>query len=323
MSQDPEGRLGRRLRRILLLLPYAIKHPGIGVEELSVKFGVDQSELLDDLNLVFMCGLPGYGPGDLIDVSIEEDKVYVSMADYFSAPLRIAPAEALALYSGAAAMLDLPEMEEADALKRALEKLRAALGIDADGDGGGIKVQLEGRPDAHLRTLQRALRESKRVELEYFSASRGALTQRVLDPWGLVAALGRWYLVGFDHSSGEERMFRLDRIKRATVTDEAAEVPADFDRDRYKGAFSDRDAEPNLSFEISPEVARWFEDYYPVAGSETLDDGWKEVRLVSSGDPWAATLILRLGSGVRNVQPSSVTDEAKRLAEAIAARHAA
>ncbi|HWL65262.1 MAG TPA: protein pafC, partial [Actinomycetota bacterium] len=100
MPEDPSGRLGRRLSRILLLLPYAIQHPGVTVGELAGKFGIDKRDLLDDLNLVFLCGLPGYGPGDLIDVDLDEDRVYVRMADYFAAPLRLAPAEALVLYAG-------------------------------------------------------------------------------------------------------------------------------------------------------------------------------------------------------------------------------
>lgn len=324
MTQDPSGRLGARLRRILLLLPYAIRHPGVRVDELSLKFGVDKRELMDDLNLVFMCGLPGYGPGDLIDVSIEEDKVYVRMADYFSAPLRLSPAEALVLYSGVAPLTDLPEMAQADALKRAREKLGRALGIDGDeGSVSGINVQLEPAPDRHLRTIQHALAGDKQLHLEYLSASRGELTTREVDPWGLVAAMGRWYLVGLDHLSGEERMFRLDRIKVATVTDAAAEVPDDFDPDRYKGAFTERDEEPNLTLEISPDVGRWFEDYYRVSSSEALPDGWQRVHLVASGNRWAATMVLGLGEGVRAVTPSEVKEEAHRLATAIAARYAA
>ncbi|MDQ4027963.1 MAG: hypothetical protein M3214_07955, partial [Actinomycetota bacterium] len=85
MTEQAYGRLGRRLRRILVMLPYAIRHPGISVDDLSRKFSVRRQELIDDLNLVFLCGLPGYGPGDLIDVTLDEDHVYVRMADYFSA----------------------------------------------------------------------------------------------------------------------------------------------------------------------------------------------------------------------------------------------
>ena len=323
MTGDSGGRLARRLRRILLLLPYAIRHPGVGVDELSAKFGVNKQELLDDLNLVFMCGLPGYGPGDLIDVAIEEDKVYVRMADYFSAPLRLSPAEALSLYAGAATIAQLPEMEEADALKRALSKLARALGVSGEDGVGGIKVTLERGPDAHLKTLQHALTEGRRVHLDYWSASRGELTERSVDPWGLVAALGRWYLVALDHLSGEERMFRLDRIKDARLLDESADIPGDFDPDRYRGAFADRHEEPNVSFEISPEVSRWFEDYYPVWQSRELEDGWRRIELVSSGNRWAATLILRLGGGVRRVEPAAVVEETRALGAAVLARHGA
>ncbi len=318
---EGEGRLGRRLQRILLLLPYAIKHPGVTVDELSKKFGVKEQELMDDLRLVFLCGLPGYGPGDLIDVSFDEDKVYVRMADYFKAPFRLTPAEALALYAGGQALAALPEMTEADALRRALAKLGRALGMGEDGDAG-VEVLLESGAEDQLRALNQALTEQRRAHIEYLSASKGELTERDVDPWGLVAALGRWYLIAHDHSSGEERTFRVDRMKSVTVLETGAEVPDDFDPDRYKGAFSDDSEQPTIAFEISPDVARWFEDYYPVRSSKELPDGWKRIELSASGPRWAQTLVLRLGEGVRNVEPPHVLDGAKALAGKIAARHA-
>ena len=216
MTEEAYGRLGRRLRRILLMLPYAIKHPGVSVDELSRKFGVEKRDLLEDLNLVYMCGLPGYGPGDLIDVSFEDDRVYVRMADYFSAPLRLSPAEALSLYAGGAALASLPDMTDADALRSALEKLGRALGADGD-RSADVTVHLEEGASEHLGVIQEALRKGKRIHLEYLSASRGVLTERDVDPWGLIAALGYWYIVGLDHDSGEERMFRTDRIKAVAL----------------------------------------------------------------------------------------------------------
>jgi len=323
VPEDPRGRLGRRLRRILLLLPYAIRNPGVSVQELSERFEVSKRDLLDDLNLLFFCGVPGYGPGDLIDVSIEQDSVFVSMADYFSAPLRLTPAEGLSLYSGAAAIAELPGMEQADALKRALEKLGRVLRADAASgtpDAAPIQVKLERTQDVHLETLQEAVRAEKQVHLEYLSASRGELTERTLDPWGLIAALGRWYLVGLAHLSGEERMFRIDRIKSATVMDERAEIPEDLDPERYRGAFLGGGS-MTLRFEISPVLARWFEDYYPVLGAETLADGWRRVELGIGAPRWGAMLLLRLGGDVRAVDPPTIEDEARTLAAAIAARY--
>jgi proteasome accessory factor C len=324
MSEARGGRLGRRLQRILLLLPYAIRHPGVTVDELARKFGVGKRELVEDLNLVFLCGLPGYGPGDLIDVTVEQNRVFVRMADYFATPLKLTPAEALALYAGGRALASLPGMDEADALRRALAKIGRALGA-GEGDGpvrDGVEVTVEAGPSGHLAELQRALVDRRQVVIEYFSASRGHMTTRTVDPWGLVAALGRWYLVAWDHLSDDERMFRTDRIKVVTATDEPADVPPDFDPERYRGAFTGNGGgDLRVSFEISPEAGRWFGDYYPVQSLTPLEDGWHRVELLAGGTRWAATLLLRLGPHARRARPEEVVEEAKSLASAVAAKH--
>ncbi len=324
MAETAEGRLGRRLRRILLLLPYAIQHPGVGIDELALKFGVRKKDLVEDLNLVFMCGLPGYGPGDLIDATIDDDRVYVRMADYFSAPLRLTPVEALALYAGGQALVDLPDMQEADSLRRALAKLRRALGAGGDGNGlepPDLSVQLEAGPSSHLATVQRGVAQTRKLELDYFSATRGELTSRTIQPWGLVAAVGRWYLVAWDELSDDERMFRVDRIKRAAVRDEGFEPPVDFDPARYRGAFVEGAGEQTVTLEISPAAARWFSDYYRPRSVEELRGGWQRVEIATGSTRWPALLVLRLGADVRKVAPESVMDEVRRLAAAIAARH--
>lgn len=311
------GRLGRRLGRILLLLPYAIRHPGVTVDELAERFDVPRQDVLDDLDLVFLCGLPGYGPGDLIDVALEEDRVYVHMADYFKMPFRLTPGEALALFAGGKSLVSLPEMQGADALRSALDKLGEALGHA----GADVEILLEGGAEDHLRTINAALADRKRVRVEYLSAGKAELTDRAVDPWGLVAMMGRWYLVGFDHLREDERMFRLDRIRSVTVLDESAEPPDDFDPTRYSGAFVAADDQPVISFEISPDVARWFAGYYPVRDSRPLKDGWTYVELVASGDAWASGLLLRLGDGVRAIAPPEMHAKTVGLAEAIASRY--
>ncbi len=320
------GRVGRRLQRILLLVPYAIHHPGVSLDELARKFSISREELKKDLELLFLCGLPGYGPGDLIDVDTSGDRVFVRMADYFEAPLRLTSPEALSLYAAGSALASLPEMDQADALKRAIAKLGRALGSGQGDDA--VDVELEAGHEGHLMVLQEALAKKLSVHLEYFSARRNEMTERDIDPWGLVAALGHWYVVGFDHSSSEERMFRVDRMRSATLLDpEDAPVWAgpssDFDPAAYRSAWRDQSAGRPFTVELSPEVARWFPDYYPLRASEGMSDGWMRVELTSSGDRWAACLVLRLGPGVRAVEPASVREEAAVLARKIVARHSA
>jgi proteasome accessory factor C len=321
MSEEAYGRLGRRLRRILVMLPYAIRNPGVSLDELSERFGVAKRDLIDDFNLVFMCGLPGYTPGDLIDVTIEDDRVWVSMADYFAAPLRITPAEALTLYASGETLVQMAGMEEADALRRGLAKLGRALGASEDRDAP-IQVALDRDPAGHLEALNDALERSIQIDIEYFSAGRGELTKRRVEPWGLIAAGGRWYLVGLDHLSGEERMFRVERIKSVAPTDSVAERPEDFDPERYKGAFKAGATGEAMTLEISPRAQRWFEEYYPVASKRPLEDGWLRVELITGGVRWGALLVLRLGEEARAIEPRDFLDRAHAVAGEIAAAHA-
>jgi proteasome accessory factor C len=324
VAEPAEGRLGKRLRRILLMLPYAIQHPGVTVDELSRKFEVDRKDLVADLNLLFVCGLPGYGPGDLIDVVLDDDRVFVRMADYFAAPLKLTPAEAIVLYARGQALIELPEMGAADSLRRALTKLGRALRMAEGGQADkpdGIEMRLHrGRPD-HLMTIRKALDEGKRVHLEYYSANRGEMTVRDVDPWLVTIARGNLYFVGWDHLSGDERIFRADRIKSVEVLAEPADVPGDLDPGRYATAFVEHSGERTISLEISPDAARWFEDYIPVKSSKSLPDEWRAVEIVADSDTWAATLIMRLAGDARNVKPESIMAEARRLAKLIEDRH--
>jgi proteasome accessory factor C len=67
----PPSKTGERLRRLLAVVPYAVRHPGTSTGDLAGLFDVSEQELLDDLHLLFMTGLPPYGPGDLVEVGAE------------------------------------------------------------------------------------------------------------------------------------------------------------------------------------------------------------------------------------------------------------
>ena len=101
-------RTAQRLARILAMLPWVIAHPGAEVTAVCERFGYTRAELVADLNLVFVCGLPGYGPGELMDAFVDEDEVVVDAADYFSRPVRLTAAEALMLLAAGMAVLSIP-----------------------------------------------------------------------------------------------------------------------------------------------------------------------------------------------------------------------
>ena len=110
-------RTAERLGRMLVIVPYVVRHPGCSISEVASLFSVKPEQLRRDLDLLFMSGLPPYGPGDLIDVEVDEDdRIWITMADHFSRPLRLSRSEALALTLRSAELLlrrnDLDEFAE-------------------------------------------------------------------------------------------------------------------------------------------------------------------------------------------------------------------
>ncbi len=73
-----------RLSRILALIPYVLDREAADVSEIMERFDYTQDQLTRDLNTIFVCGLPGYGPGDLMEAFIDEDEVIIDAADFFA-----------------------------------------------------------------------------------------------------------------------------------------------------------------------------------------------------------------------------------------------
>src|SRR5947199_7976252 len=121
-----------RMPRLLALVPYLLARPGIKIDDAARDFGVAPKQLRKDLELLWMCGLPGYGPGDLIDLSFEGDTVTVTFDAGMRRPLRLSGAEATALVVALRALAEIPGVIDAGSVRRALAKIEAAAG-QADG----------------------------------------------------------------------------------------------------------------------------------------------------------------------------------------------
>src|SRR5438034_4193722 len=131
--------VGPRLQRVLALVPWILAHPGVTITELATRFEVSERELERDLELLPMCGLPPYTADRLIDVWVVDGAVEIRLAEYFERPLRLTPAEGLALLAAGRALLSVPGSDESGPLATALDKLDGAL--DAR---GGLAVEVGG-----------------------------------------------------------------------------------------------------------------------------------------------------------------------------------
>ncbi|HJP67063.1 MAG TPA: WYL domain-containing protein [Actinomycetota bacterium] len=308
-----------RLQRLLAVVPYVVQHPGSRTGDVAKLFDIDEAELLQDLNLLFMTGLPPYGPGDLIDVEVDEGRVWIGMADYFSRPVRLTRSEALALYLRGKALAGAPGLEEAPALTSVLGKLEEGLGSESLGELSGRVAVGAGAPaTGNLATIRSAAEERRALEIEYYSAGRGELTARRIDPEQVFLAIGNWYVAAWDHLTEAERLFRVDRIRSITPTGETFQPRGLTGQGRPLYTRTDQDLPVRL---VLGPGARWVAEYYEIEHRRELEGGQLEVVLPAKELAWVAKLILRLGGEARVVDPPELVDLVRRTAADTLARY--
>ena len=301
-----------RLRRLLVIVPYLVQHPGTELAEVTRLFGVGEEELTSDLNLLFVSGLPPYGPGDLIDVDIQDGRVWIRMADYFGRPLRLTRSEALALYLRGTAAAGTPGLREAPALASALAKLEERLGPETLGQLPQLVQAAEGGdPGETLDTLRAGAAGRERLRIEYHAASTAETTVREIDPEEVFFAIGNWYVAAWDHLSGEERLFRADRIRSATPTANRFEARGLAGAGRPLYTPSGRDVPVRL---LLRPGARWVAEYYEVESAIERGGGDLEVVLPASRLEWVERLVLRLGGDAEVLEPSELKVRNRDLA---------
>jgi proteasome accessory factor C len=285
-----------RLTRLLALVPYLIARPGIRVDEAAADFGVTARQLRKDLELLWMCGLPGYGPGDLIDLSFEGETITVTFDAGMNKPLRLTGAEATALLVALRALADTPGVADTDAVRRALAKVEAAAG---EAQPAGVVVGLaapEAETTAEVREIVRdALSRKRALRIRYYTASRDEITERVVDPMRALLVEGRNYLEAWCRCAGDVRLFRLDRIDGIEVLDEAAAPPPYAEpTDVSAGLFRPEAGQQVAVLRLEPD-ARWISEYYAVDEQTELDGGRCRVVMRYTDPTWMARLVIGTG----------------------------
>ncbi|MEX0991978.1 MAG: WYL domain-containing protein [Actinomycetota bacterium] len=297
------SRAVQRVRRLLAMVPFIIQHPGVPIGELAELFGGSEDEIASDLNLLFLTGIPPYGPGELIDVDIEEDRVWISMADYFSRPLRLTRNEAVALYLRGKAVLGTPGLQEAPALAAALEKIETALGDELGDVAERVETAGTATPPESLDLLRTAAAARRRVQIEYYSAARDDVSVRTVDPEQIFSASGFWYVVAWDEGVEDTRTFRLDRIRDARLA-EGSFTPRGL-ADPHVRLYEPAAGDPHVRLRLHPE-AGWVAEYYEAKVRSRSDDGSMEIELSVTQLAWVVKLVLRLRGRAQVLEPDEL-----------------
>ena len=171
-------------------MPYLLARPGIRVAEAAADLGVSERQLREDLELLWVCGLPGYGPGDLIDMAFDGDRVTITYDAGIDRPLRLTPDEALALVVALRMLAETPGGGRPG---------RGGAGAGQDRGGGRgaaapVAVRLPGDARPVAASCGRRCSGGRALRITYYTATRDEITERVVDPMRVVVVGGRGYL---------------------------------------------------------------------------------------------------------------------------------
>lgn len=283
-----------RAGRLLAMVPWVASQDGVAIDVICDRFSLTREELLADLGVLWFVGTPPYSPADLIEVDIEDDKVWIRYAQPFPDRLRLTPDQALALLTAGHSLLGVEGAESDGPLARALEKLGDALGVR-----GRVAADLGPISAGLLEMLADSAARRAVLSIDYYSHARDDRTLREIEPGRLFIDQGSWYLDAWCRMAGGERTFRVDRIHRAAPRGELAQVRESIDPS-IPSALPPFSAKSRVELEVTEEGLRRLENI-PFETVSGFVGGVCRVAISSVADPWLERILLRLGREARVV----------------------
>lgn len=273
MAKNPTSPLSKAAR-MLDLVPYLHSHQGIALKTLAENFGISESEMNADLTTLWMCGLPGYTPLELIDLSFDSGYVTIRNAQTLENPRSLNKDEAIALLLGLDLVRSALSSEREDLLSKidALSsRLRTLIGLQA---------QLKAEPaiDGSIRsTISKAISSGTSLEIRYHSLYADRISQRTVLPIEWKNDAFHEYLFAYCDQAKSFRTFRLDRIQEAQICEvrldpESVSEPLDSSaqtyvirihrnlraaRELFELEGDDRDLHPGIEKQISSFTTEW------------------------------------------------------------------
>ena len=214
-----------RFQRLLHLVNLLSDRRGYSLGELARKCRVSERTLFRDLNLLRQSGIP-----------VQFDQTYQLAEDKVFFPLEFSMREYLILELALDSSVLKGNRHLRETVRQLLSKIQSRVGRMGESSSwnlfGQLKVDVKqtGRAQSEsilFPAVERAIRNQTALKLSYESLESG-FSDRMVDPYALIFKRQAWYLVGFDHKTGEYRAFRLSRIRKLTLLREKFNRAAGF-----------------------------------------------------------------------------------------------
>lgn len=301
-----------RVSGLLRMLPWLMKQKRVSVAKMAKQFSMSESDLIEDIEMASMCGVPPYTPFELTDIYIDDGFIFVGVNKRFERSLELTSSEAFGLNLMAAAAKELPGFTRGKDLKSAVKKLRKVLGDDV------VDVDIES--PTFLSVVTEAASSGQRVRMTYWTPARNEESERTITVRTVFVDRGHWYIRADDDASNDSRHFRVDRIRSVSLLDEfvavsdaTAQIPA---------WFADVSGSETVTAEVAASAA-WVVETYPCTVREERADGSYLIDIVSNSEHWLGRLLLRAGGAITVVAPIEMASVQARTAKAVLARYGA
>ncbi len=300
-----------RVRGLLVMLPWLMQRKRVAIADMAKQFNMSESDLIEDIELASMCGLPPYSPYELTEVFIDEDFILVGPNKHFERRLELTSSEAFGLSLLAAAAEEMPGFTRGRDLKNALKKLRKVLGE------GIVDVDVES--PQFLNEVTEASQSGERLRITYWTPARNEESDRTITVRSVFTDRGHWYISADDDASGDRRHFRVDRIRKVEDTGEF--VPVAAEPVQVPAWFVDAADKLVVTLDVASEAA-WVVETYPCRSLTENADGSFRAELVVNSEHWLGRLLLRGEGKVTVVEPSNLAGLQQSVAAQVLAKYA-
>ena len=297
-----------RALRTMDLIPYILENPGVSITKLAKQFSVNEKQIESDLQLVFMCGLPGYTPYELIDLIFEDGIVSIIDPQVLDKPRRFTKSELVVIALG---LQLLGELSSSDSTRLSKIKLLSNK-ITQLGSSNSVIFAPSSSKSPFVEVISKAITNKKSLTMQYQSLVKDEVSIRTVFPHNLYFMNGNLYLSAMDLAAKADRVFKVELIKTCEVG---------------KDISSEVVNENNSTLEVVLDVQKTYKNFIErnssiITAVEEQKNCFR-VHLKLSNLEWLKRSILSNSPGIKVISPSLLAQEVSALATSLLASYQA
>lgn len=298
-----------RIPRLLALVPWLISRPGITMTQTAEHFGIGVDVLTKDLWQIVLCGLPGYGPDQLVDIDFwDDDRIWVQDPQTLALPMRINSEEAIALAIALRRMSQIPGVGEKASIDRLIGKLESVSGPEPN----FVEIS-QSAQNSWSDLIEDALTKNLSLRFAYSSA-QDDLSYRVVSPIRVFSVDDFLYLAGWCDQAEAIRSFRFDRMSHLILVAPLEKVPQGLATEVT--GLTDLELAPSALVRIEPSISWVTEETWVTIAPLTagrVEQGQILIWVPYLSKEWLIRWVLSMGGAAAVLEPAEFAQEISEI----------